>query len=149
MKRQSKILVFVFLAWLVLSTFVRARACPVAPAPQRASPASPPSPPSPPSVPRTRLVRDVGLYKQIGIMSAAGQEPVPLYGRPTSRGDRWNYYAVSNQHVPQKLPVYKDRDCARMLGCAEASDGDTLEVRGYGHATVTLYTRDDADRYAV
>ena len=75
--------------------------------------------------------------------------PVPLYGRPTHRGsDRWNYYAVSNQHVPQKLPVFtKDRDCARMMGCPEASDGDTLDVRGYGKATVTMYTLDDADRY--
>jgi hypothetical protein len=94
-------------------------------------------------------VRDVGPYAQIGLLTGAGQEPVPLYGRPTNRGDRWNYYAVSNQHVPQKLPVFRDRDCARMLGCAEASDGDTLDVRGYGPATVTLYTRDDADRYAV
>ena len=117
--------------------------------------------------PKTRLARPVGPYEQVGILTlgaigaigadgangAAGAigaaGPVPLYGRPAHRGsDRWNYYAVSNQHVPQKLPVFtKERDCARMMGCPEASDGDTLDVRGYGKATVTMYTRDDADRY--
>jgi hypothetical protein len=111
-----------------------------------------------PKVPKTRLARPVGPYQQVGILTlganGAGAQtaplaPVPLYGRPTHRGsDRWNYYAVSNQHVPQKLPVFtKDRDCARLMGCPEASDGDTLDVRGYGKATVTMYTLDDADRY--
>ena len=109
------------------------------------------------SRPKTRLVRPVGPYQQVGILTHSANDgagpmaPIPLYGRPTHRGsDRWNYYAVSNQHVPQKLPVFtKERDCARMMGCPEASDGDTLDVRGYGKATVTMYTLDDADRYMV
>ena len=96
-------------------------------------------------------------YKHIGILTvgpdgANDQGPVSLFGRPTHRGsDRWNYYALSNQHVPQKLPVFcpsgqmgtvGQADCAKLKGCPEASDGDTLDVRGYGRASVTLYARD-------
>lgn len=92
-------------------------------------------------------------YRHIGILTVDGKEgPVSLFGRPTHRGsDRWNYYALSNQHVPQKLPVFcssgpmgpmGQADCAKLKGCPEASDGDTLDVRGYGRASVTLYTRD-------
>jgi hypothetical protein len=93
-------------------------------------------------------------YRHIGILTVDGTEgPVSLFGRPTYRGsDRWNYYALSNQHVPQKLPVFCSSgasgpvgpmDCAKLKGCPEASDGDTLDVRGYGRASVTLYTRDE------
>ena len=101
-------------------------------------------------------------YRHIGILTIDGAEgPVSLFGRPTYRGsDRWNYYALSNQHVPQKLPVFCSSgangangpsgqagpmglDCAKLKGCPEASDGDTLDVRGYGRASVTLYARDE------
>jgi hypothetical protein len=104
-------------------------------------------------------------YRHIGILTVDGTEgPVSLFGRPTYRGsDRWNYYALSNQHVPQKLPVFCSSgangangpicpsgpagpiglDCAKLKGCPEASDGDTLDVRGYGRASVTLYARDE------
>jgi hypothetical protein len=90
-------------------------------------------------------------YKHIGILtvgpSEGNQGPVSLFGRPTHRGsDRWNYYALSNQHVPQKLPVFGagSMDCAKLKGCPEASDGDVLDVRGYGRASVTLYNREFA-----
>ena len=101
-------------------------------------------------------------YRHIGILTVDGTEgPVSLFGRPTYRGsDRWNYYALSNQHVPQKLPVFCSSgangangpsgpagpmglDCAKLKGCPEASDGDTLDVRGYGRASVTLDARDE------
>jgi len=108
-------------------------------------------------------------YRHIGILTVDGTEgPVSLFGRPTYSGsDRWNYYALSNQHVPQKLPVFcssgasgpagpvgpagqmgpmganDQLDCAKLKGCPEASDGDTLDVRGYGRASVTLYARDE------
>ena len=93
-------------------------------------------------------------YKHIGILAvgpdgANDQGPVSLFGRPTHRGsDRWNYYALSNQHVPQKLPVFGagSMDCAKLKGCPEASDGDVLDVRGYGRASVTLYNREFAGR---
>jgi hypothetical protein len=82
-------------------------------------------------------------FSQIGILST-GTGPIPLFARPTRRAaDRWNYFAVSNQTVPQKLPVFRDgRDCGKRLGCPEVSDGDVLDVRGAGPATVTLYARD-------
>ena len=82
-------------------------------------------------------------FSQIGILST-GTGPIPLFARPTRRAaDRWNYFAVSNQTVPQKLPVFRDgRDCGKRLGCPEVADGDVLDVRGGGQATVTLYARD-------
>ena len=87
-------------------------------------------------------------YRHIGILTVDGTEgPVSLFGRPTYRGsDRWNYYALSNQHVPQKLPVFCSSgasglagpmDCAKLKGCPEASDGDTLDVRSTKSANAT------------
>jgi hypothetical protein len=96
--------------------------------------------PDPPYAVRTR--GEAGCYRQVGILSAESG-PVPLYGRPTGSGGRWNYYSVSNQTLPQKMPVFVNgRDCERLQGCPEASDGETLDVRGLGSAVVTLYTRD-------
>jgi hypothetical protein len=82
-------------------------------------------------------------FSQVGILSTP-TGPIALFARPTRRAaDRWNYFAVSNQTVPQKLPVFRDgRDCGKLLGCPEVSDGDALDVRGSGQATVTLYARD-------
>jgi hypothetical protein len=77
-------------------------------------------------------------------MLEGAKEPIPLYGRPTRRGgERWNYYAMTTTVAPHMLPVsVGGRECARLLGCAELSDGDAADVRGYGAARAALYTRD-------
>ena len=82
-------------------------------------------------------------YAQIGMLEGA-KEPIPLYGRPTRRGgERWNYYAMTTTVAPHMLPVsVGGQECARPLGCAELSDGDAADVRGYGAARAALYTRD-------
>lgn len=82
-------------------------------------------------------------YTQVGMLEGA-KEPIPLYGRPTRRGgERWNYYAMTTTSAPHMLPVsVGGRECARLLGCAELSDGDAADVRGYGAARAALYTRD-------
>jgi hypothetical protein len=76
-------------------------------------------------------------------MLEGAKEPIPLYGRPTRRGgERWNYYAMTTTLTPHVLPVsVGGRECARLLGCAELSDGDAADVRGYGAARAALYTR--------
>lgn len=86
-------------------------------------------------------------YTHLGLLVSAGKEPIALHGRPTRRGsDKWNYFAVSNNYAPHKLPVFVNgRDAARLLGCTELSDGDTVDVRGYGTASVSLYTLEDAE----
>ena len=93
-----------------------------------------------------------GRAAQVGVLESAGKEPVALFGRPTRRGsDRWNYFAVTTSYTPQKLPVLvRGVDAARLAGCAELSDGESVDVRGYGAAKVALYTRDDAEhRFAL
>lgn len=89
------------------------------------------------------FTRGVPPYTQVGMLEGA-KEPIPLYGRPTRRGgERWNYYAMTTTVAPHMLPVsVGGRECARPLGCAELSDGDAADVRGYGAARVALYTRD-------
>jgi len=84
-------------------------------------------------------------YTQVGLLECDAREPIPLYGRPTRRGgERWNYYAMTNNFTPQRLPVsVGGRECARLLGCTELADGETADVRGYGAARAALYTRDD------
>ena len=98
-------------------------------------------------VPAPVFTHGLPPFTQIGLLESAGKEPIALFGRRTRRGgDRWNYYAVTNNYTPQKLPVFvAGKECARLLGCAELSDGDTADVRGYGAARVTLYTLDDAE----
>jgi hypothetical protein len=91
-------------------------------------------------------------YAQVGVLESAGKEPIALFGRPTRRGsDRWNYFAVTTSYSAQKLPVLvRGVDAARLAGCAELSDGESVDVRGYGAAKVALYTRDDAEhRFAL
>ncbi len=89
------------------------------------------------------FTRGVPPYPQIGMLEGA-KEPIPLYGRPTRRGgERWNYYAMTTTVAPHMLPVsVGGQECARPLGCAELSDGDAADVRGYGAARAALYTRD-------
>jgi hypothetical protein len=113
----------------------------------RAGPSGPSGPSGPPPTKFTR--GPLAAYEHVGILTGPPTGPISLYGRPTFRGaDRWNYYAISNQNVPQKLPVFAGvRDCAKLMGCPEATDGDELDVRGYGPATVTLYTREDTNPY--
>ena len=102
--------------------------------------------------PRPVFTHGLPRYAQVGVLESAGKEPVALFGRPTRRGsDRWNYFAVTTSYTPQKLPVLvRGVDAARLAGCAELSDGESVDVRGYGVAKVALYTRDDAEhRFAL
>jgi hypothetical protein len=97
--------------------------------------------------PTVHFTHALPTYRQIGLLVGAAKESIALYGRPTRRGsEQWNYYAVSNNYAPHRLPVFVNgRDSSRLLGCRELSDGDAVDVRGYGAATVALYTLDDAE----
>ena len=97
--------------------------------------------------PRAVFTHSLLPFTQIGLLESAGKEPVALFGRPTRRGsDRWNYFAVTSTYRPQKLPVFvRGVDAAKLAGCAELSDGEIVDVRGYGSAKVALYTLDDAE----
>lgn len=83
-------------------------------------------------------------YRQVGILTRAnGRETIlPLMGRPlhTNR-NKWQYYAISDQHQGLKLPVSRNgRSCTNEYGCDDLYNGDTIYVEGYKDAfKVTIY----------
>ena len=46
-------------------------------------------------------------YRQVGILipEQCSETVLPLMGRPLIRRDKWQYYAISNQHNNVRLPV--------------------------------------------
>jgi hypothetical protein len=80
-------------------------------------------------------------YKPMGTLKKADGSYLPLYGRPTSRSDRFNYYTRTDTYNPVPLPLeYKKRDCMDDVGCNELSSGDDIRVRGDQNALkVSLY----------
>ena len=82
-------------------------------------------------------------FQQIGLLtpSNGGENKIlPLYARRLHR-DRWQYYAVSNQHNDIKLPVRVGKKSALdEYGVAEQYTGDRVYVDGYNETfDVKLY----------
>jgi hypothetical protein len=70
-------------------------------------------------------------YKPMGTLKKADGSYLPLYGRPTTRSDRFNYYTRTDTYNPVPLPLeYKKRDCMDDVGCNELMSGDEIRVRG-------------------
>lgn len=88
-------------------------------------------------------------YRQVGIITPLNGEAVnnilPLMGRPlfTNR-DKWQYYAISNQHNNVKLPIsFKGRSALNDTGVDKIYEADTVYVEGYGEPfKVTMYEND-------
>ena len=80
-------------------------------------------------------------YKPMGTLKKADGSYLPLYGRPTTRSDRFNYYTRTDTYNPVPLPLeYKKRDCMDDVGCNELSSGDDIRVRGdHSSLKVSLY----------
>ncbi len=90
------------------------------------------------NVPTRGLAPD---YKPMGTLKKADGSYLPLYGRPTTRSDRFNYYTRTDTYNPVPLPLeYKKRDCMDDVGCNELSSGDDIRVRGdHQPLKVSLY----------
>ncbi len=80
-------------------------------------------------------------YKPMGTLKKGDGTYLPLYGRPTTRSDRFNYYTRTDTYNPVPLPLeYKKRDCMDDVGCNELSSGDEIRVRGdHTSLKVSLY----------
>lgn len=88
-------------------------------------------------------------YRQLGILTPLnGQKKdniLPLMGRPLFvNRNKWQYYAISNQHNNVKLPLLvKGRTALTDTGVDEIYTGDTVYTEGYNEPfQVTLYDND-------
>lgn len=82
-------------------------------------------------------------FQQIGILTptSGGENKIlPLFARRLYR-DRWQYYAISNQHNDIKLPVRVGKKSALDdHGVPEQYSGDRVFVEGYNESfDVKLY----------
>ena len=89
-------------------------------------------------------------FQQIGMLtpSNGGEKKIlPLFARRLNR-DRWQYYAISNQHNDIKLPLKIGKKSALDdYGVAEQYSGDKVFVEGYNeNFDVKLY--DSVIKYA-
>ena len=88
-------------------------------------------------------------YRQVGIMTPLNGDSkdniLPLMGRPlfTNR-DKWQYYAISNQHNNVKLPIsFQGKSALSDYGVNQIYSGDSVYVEGYNEPfTVTVYEND-------
>lgn len=80
-------------------------------------------------------------YKPMGTLKKSDGSYLPLYGRPTTRSDRFNYYTRTDSYNPVPLPLeYKKRDCMGDVGCNELMSGDEIRVSGdHQSLKVSLY----------
>lgn len=78
--------------------------------------------------------RGVEEYKQIGYLDGIQSDMMlPLFGRRLHRGaSMWNYYAITNDRFPIKIPIEKEsRGCLDEYGCKEIYDGDKVHISEY------------------
>ena len=85
-------------------------------------------------------------YSQMGILTReeADKHPIilPLMGRMINRGDKIQYYTISNSGSNNtKLPIKKNgKYCTSERGCSELYSNDEVYVEGYKNSfRVTIY----------
>jgi hypothetical protein len=87
----------------------------------------------------TRGIED---YRQLGILSDAGGNVLPLYGRRTYSGStKWNYFTRANDHLSLKIPLSSNgNSCDDHIGCPELYDDDSINIPEYnGNFNVKFY----------
>lgn len=92
-------------------------------------------------------------YRQMGMMTPLNSDSkdniLPLMGRPlfTNR-NKWQYYAISNQHNNVKLPIsFKGKSALNDYGVDEIFNGDTVYVEGYNSPFKVIIYDNDTIKY--
>ena len=78
--------------------------------------------------------RGIEEYTQIGYLDGIQSDMMlPLFGRRVHTGaSMWNYYAMTNDRFPIKIPIEKEsRGCLDEYGCKEIYDGDKVHISEY------------------
>ena len=87
-----------------------------------------------------------GFMQQMGILTGAGEETLPLYGKEVrGRRDGYHYYTTTGGENLYPVPVtHNARDCMEDIGCEEIYGNETVSVTGKtGSYTVNMYRTDD------
>jgi hypothetical protein len=87
-----------------------------------------------------------GYMQQMGILTGAGQETLPLYGKEVrGRRDRYHYYTTTGGENLYPVPVaFNGRDCMEDIGCEELYGNESVSITGKtGSYAVKLYRTDD------
>ena len=97
-----------------------------------------------PRLPVTVATQRVSPYQQIGFLYSddVKHEMLPLLGRRVHNGStNWNYYTVTNNDLPIKIPIHvSGRNCYSQYGCKELYDGDQISVKELSaQFTVRIY----------
>ena len=87
-----------------------------------------------------------GYMQQMGILTGAGQETLPLYGKEVQgRRDRYHFYTTTGGENLYPVPVaFNGRDCMEDIGCEELYGNESVSVTGKpGSYAVNMYRTDD------
>lgn len=87
-----------------------------------------------------------GYMQQMGILTGAGQETLPLYGKEVQgRRDRYHFYTTTGGENLYPVPVaFNGRDCMEDIGCEELYGNESVSITGKtGSYAVKLYRTDD------
>ena len=87
-----------------------------------------------------------GFMQQMGILTGAGEETLPLYGKEVrGRRDRYHYYTTTGGENLYPVPVtHNARDCMEDIGCQELYGNETVSITGKtGSFGVKMYRTDN------
>ena len=87
-----------------------------------------------------------GHVQQMGILTGADEETLPLYGKEVrGRRDRYHYYTVTPGDQKYPLPItHNARDCMEDIGCQEFYGNESVSVLGQtGSFQATMYRTDN------
>ena len=87
-----------------------------------------------------------GFMQQMGILTGAGEETLPLYGKEVrGRRDRYHYYTTTGGENLYPVPVtHNARDCMEDIGCPEFYGNESVSVLGQtGAFQAKMYRTDN------
>jgi len=87
-----------------------------------------------------------GHVQQMGILTGADEETLPLYGKEVrGRRDRYHYYTVTPGDQKYPLPItHNARDCMEDIGCQEFYGNESVSVLGQtGSFQAKMYRTDN------